>query len=93
MEILNMVNYLYHEQTVLKLKYDALIGVISGVIEALRKEEIQMMNRSRVNTPKKCNFITVGLAEKPRYAPSTILLKIAVNSAHQDSVQNLEVVS
>ena len=40
MEILNIVNYLHHEQIGLKQKYETLLNVVCQVIEALNKEEL-----------------------------------------------------
>ena len=54
MEIFNVLNYLYHEQEGLKQKYDTLIRLVSEVIEQLKREEIKVMNNSRVKVQKIC---------------------------------------
>ena len=69
MEIFNVLNYLYHEQEGLKQKYDTLIRLVSEVIEQLKREEIKVMNNSRVKVQKRCSFYNRGFCRDNSACP------------------------
>ena len=69
MEILNIVNYLHHEQKGLKQKYETLLNVVCQIIEALNKEEFKLLNKSRSQPPRRCKFFNRGFCKEGSACP------------------------
>ena len=88
MEILNIVNYLHHEQIGLKQKYETLLNVVCQIIEALNKEEFKLKNKSNG-----ANSSIVVFAKKALLTPSSILQRTAKNIVLLDPVWRAKDVS
>ena len=69
MDIRNLVNNLYHEQAGLKQKYETVISLYGEVIEALKKEEMKLMNRNRVKSQRRCRFYNRGFCRESPACP------------------------